>query len=74
MKRIKGIKKGGKGKIYMEKVKMKSNTKALFDMLIEQSSNDWNELCESCTALIKEAKMSNEDIDKIVERVKKENG
>ena len=74
MKRIKGIKKGGKGKIYMEKVKMKSNTKALFDMLIEQSSNDWNELCASCTTLIKEAKMSNEDIDKIVERVKKENG
>ncbi len=58
----------------MEKTKIKSNTKELFDMLIEQSSDDWNELCTSCTNLIKEAKMSNEDIDKIVERVKKENG
>lgn len=58
----------------MQKIKMKSNTKELFNMLLEQSSNDWDELCTSCTTLIKEAKMSNEDIDKIVERVRKENG
>ena len=58
----------------MQKIKMKSNTKELFNMLLEQSSNDWDELCTSCTTLIKEAKMRNEDIDKIVERVRKENG
>lgn len=56
----------------MEKVK--SRTKDLLDMLIEQSTNDWSELCTNCSTLIKEAKMSNEDIDKIVERVKQENG
>ena len=58
----------------MEKIKMRPSTKELFSMLVEQSSDDWNELCTSCTNLIKEAKMSNEDIDKIVERVRKENG
>lgn len=54
----------------MEKVK----TKELFNMLIEQSTNDWSELCTNCATLVKEAKMSDEDIDKIVERVKQENG
>lgn len=58
----------------MEKIKMRPSTKDLFSMLVEQSSDDWNELCTSCTNLIKETKMSNEDIDKIVERVRKENG
>jgi dTDP-4-amino-4,6-dideoxygalactose transaminase len=36
------------------------------------STNDWTKLCENCITLVKEAKMSDEDIDKIVERVKKE--
>ena len=58
----------------MEKVKNKPSVKELLEMLVEQSSDDWNELCTNCTNLIKEAKMSNEDIDKIVERVRKENG
>lgn len=58
----------------MEKVKNKPSVKELLGMLVEQSSDDWNELCTNCTNLIKEAKMSNEDIDKIVERVRKENG
>lgn len=52
----------------------KSKTKELIDALIEQSTDDWTELCTSCVNLIKEAHMSNEDIDKIVERVKRENG
>ncbi len=58
----------------MEKIKIEPSTQDLFDMLLEKSSNDWNELCTSCTTLIKEAKMSNEDIDEIVERVKRQNG
>lgn len=56
----------------MERVKTK--TEDLLDKLLEQSTNDWTELCTTCTTLIKEAKMSNEDIDEIVERVKRENG
>ncbi len=56
----------------MEKVKSKKVN--LFDMLIDQSTDDWTRLCTNCTTLIKEAKMTDEDIDKIVERVKQENG
>ena len=44
------------------------------DMLIDEiensSTNDWDELCNACSSLIKEANMSNEDIDKIVKKVK----
>ena len=50
----------------MEKVE----TEELFDILLEQSIDDWSELCAKCSELIEEAKMSNEDIDKIIERVK----
>lgn len=74
MKIIKGIKKSNRREKYMEKVLNKSNVKNLINMLVEQSSNDWDELCDNCTTLIKEAKMTNEDIDEIVERVRKNNG
>jgi hypothetical protein len=74
MKKVKGFKKYNRRKRYMEKVKAKLRTKDLFNMLVEQGTNDWTKLCENCTTLVKEAKMSDEDIDKIVERVKKENG
>ena len=44
------------------------------DMLIDEiensSTNDWDELCNACSSLIKEANMSNEDIDEIVKKVK----
>ena len=48
--------------------------KELLSALIDNSTDDWNELCTNCATLVKEAKMSNEDIDEIVERVRKENG
>lgn len=72
MKEIKGLRKNNERRRYMERVKTK--TEDLLDKLLEQSTNDWTELCTTCTTLIKEAKMSNEDIDEIVERVKRENG
>lgn len=44
------------------------------DMLIDEiensSTDDWDELCNACSSLIKEANMSNEDIDEIVKKVK----
>ena len=58
----------------MERIGVKQNTQDLLDMLIEPNCNDWNELCTKCTTLIKDAQMSNEDIDEIVERVRKVNG
>lgn len=54
----------------MEKIKEKD----LLNVLIEQTNNDWTELCKNCTTLIKEAKMTEKDIDKIVERVKQIHG
>lgn len=43
----------------------------LIDEIENSSSNDWDELCNACSSLIQDAKMTNEDIDKIVEKVKK---
>ena len=44
------------------------------DMLIDEiensSTNDWDELCNACSSLIKDAKMTDADIDKIVKKVK----
>ncbi len=44
------------------------------DMLIDEiensSTNDWDELCNACSSLIKEANMSDEDIDEIIKKVK----
>ena len=33
-------------------------------------TDDWEELCERCSALIKEADMTNDDIDEIVDKAK----
>lgn len=32
--------------------------------------NEWNKLCEECSSLIKESKMTEEDIDEIVKQSK----
>ena len=44
------------------------------DMLIDEiensSTSDWDELCNACSSLIKEANMSDKDIDEIVKKVK----
>lgn len=43
----------------------------LIDEIESSSSNDWDELCDACSSLIEEAKMTHDEIDKIVKRVKK---
>lgn len=44
------------------------------EILIEEiensSNNDWDELCNACSSLIKDAGMTDEDIDNIVKKVK----
>lgn len=42
----------------------------LIDEIENSSSNDWDELCNACSSLIKDAKMTDKDIDEIVEKVK----
>lgn len=56
--------------ILMGKVK----NKEILTELLDQSTNDWNDLCDICKKIVDEANMTSEDISKIVESVKKENG
>lgn len=56
----------------MPKLKEKVSLKEiLIDEIENSSNNDWDELCNACSSLIKDAKMTDEDIDYIVMKVKK---
>ena len=52
----------------------KAKVKDMLDELLQQSTNDWEELCTNCITLIKDAQMTDEEIDEIVKEVKRENG
>lgn len=57
----------------MQKIIENTLTKnMLIDSIENNSSNDWDELCEKCSSLVKDANLSFDDIDKIVEKIKKE--
>ncbi len=47
------------------------DTDLVIDEIDNNSSNDWNELCEECSSLMSKANLSNDDIDRIVEEVKR---
>lgn len=54
-------------------VKLKENVSVeeiLIDKIENSSTNDWDELCNACSSLIKKAKMTDKDIDDIVKKVK----
>ena len=42
----------------------------VIDEIEHSSSNDWNDLCDACSSLIKEDGMTDKDIDEIVMKVK----
>lgn len=42
----------------------------LIDEIENSSTNDWDELCNACSSLMKNAKMTDKDIDNIVKKVK----
>lgn len=42
----------------------------LIDEIESSTTNDWDELCISCSSLVKDAKMTDKDIDNIVKKVK----
>lgn len=52
----------------------KLNQKTIEELFIDEiensSNNDWDELCNACSSLIKEANMTDSDIDSIIEKVK----
>ena len=55
----------------MAKLKENISLEEIFiDEVENSSSNDWDELCNACSYLIKDAKMTDADIDKIVKKVK----
>lgn len=69
---IKSFKKFIKRRRYVM-AKLKENIsleEILIDEIENSSSNDWDELCNACSSLIKDAKMTDKDIDEIVEKVK----
>ena len=43
----------------------------LVDEIQNSSTNDWDELCDACSSLIKDAGITNSDIDMILQNVKK---
>lgn len=69
---IKGFKKNIRRRRYvMAKLKENISLEEIFiDEVENSSSNDWDELCNACSSLIKDAKMTDADIDKIVKKVK----
>ena len=55
----------------MAKLKEKvSIEEILIDEIENSSTNDWDELCNACSSHIKDAKMTDKDIDNIVKKVK----
>lgn len=68
---IKGFKKNKTRRRYvMAKLKEKISVEEIIDEIENSSTNDWDELCNACSSLIKDAKMTDEDIDNIVKKVK----
>lgn len=68
---INGFKKYNRRRIFMaNKLNQKTIEELLIDEIENSSSNDWDELCDACSSLVKEANMTNEDIDTIVAKVK----
>lgn len=56
----------------MIKTSHKTNIDYMIDIVENNSSNDWDELCNKCSSLIKDAKITDADIDRIVKKSKKE--
>lgn len=55
----------------MNKVAQIEEKKNMFDIIENNSSNDWEDLCKKCSSIISDAKMTEKDIDRIINRCKK---
>lgn len=55
----------------MNRTTQKINLKDIIDIVDNNSSNEWDDLCNKCSSLVKEAGMTEEKIDKIVKKCKK---
>ena len=71
--KIRNYKKFNKRRRYvMAKINQEiSIEELLIDEIQNSSTNDWDELCDACSSLVKDAGMTDSDIDMIVEKVKK---
>ncbi len=56
----------------MIKTTHKSKIDYVIDIIDSDSSNNWDDLCNKCSSIIKDAKMTDRDIDEIVKKSKKE--
>ena len=71
MKFIKKYKKFKNRRRYiMDKKTQELNIDNIIDIVENDSSNSWDDLCEKCSSLVKEAGMTYQEIDEIVEGCK----
>ena len=54
----------------MDKKTQELNIDNIIDIVENDSSNSWDDLCEKCSSLVKEAGMTYQEIDEIVEGCK----
>ena len=58
-------------RFYMIKTSHKEKIDYIVDIVESNSSNDWDELCNKCSSLIKDAHMTDIEIERIVKESKK---
>ena len=69
---IKGFKKIKKRKRYIMNKSLKDiDMSNLMNLIEKDSINNWDDLCNKCSSLVKDAGMTNQEIDEIVKQCKK---
>lgn len=54
----------------MDKKTQELNIDKIIDIVENDSSNSWDDLCKKCSSLVKDAGMTDKEIDEIVEGCK----
>lgn len=54
----------------MDKKTQNIDTKKIIDLIENDSSNNWDDLCNKCSSLVREAGISDAEIDEIVKNCK----
>lgn len=55
----------------MNKALKNIDVSELMDLIEKDSINNWDDLCNKCSSLVKDAGMTNQEIDEIVKQCKK---
>lgn len=55
----------------MNKTTQKINVKDIVDIVDNNSSNEWDDLCNKCSSIIRESGITDAEINKIINKSKK---